>query len=180
MNFLSWYINKLDTHPLIIKAISSVGIFALGDILCQKIENKIKEEKKDFDYIRMIKQSSFGFIAGPYLHLQYCIIIPYLFPLGKKLSTIKSVIYGLTLSDSIYNCGFYFFCDSFDGKFFDANTFVEKFIPTQILNIKVWGILQYINFSIIPIKYRVLYDNTLSINWNAYLSWVQNKVKKEN
>lgn len=179
MKALSWYIRKLETHPISTKAISSVMIFGLGDILCQKLENYLEEENKIFDYKRFIKQSSYGLIAGPYLHLQFCVIVPYLFPTTAKFHTLKSVIYALTVSDSFYNCGFYLYCDALDGKFFQLNTFVEKFIPTQIVNLKVWPVLQYINFSIVPVKFRVLYDNTLSIFWNAYLSWIQNNLKKK-
>lgn len=174
--FLLWYSNRLESHPLTTKAISSVMIFALGDFLCQNIERHIQTDtrKNKIDYKRLIKQSSYGFFAGPYLHLQFCLVIPWLFPATSKFYIIKSVIYALTISDSIYNCGFYFYCDALNGNFFKIQTFVDKFIPTQILNLKVWPIFQYINFSLIPIKYRVLYDNTLAIFWNAYLSWVEN------
>jgi len=180
MKSLAWYTNKLETHPLSTKAVSSVLIFALGDVLCQKIEKNIQNIDKEFDYKRLIKQSSYGLFVGPYLHFQFCLVIPYLFPAGTKFNTTKSVLYALTISDSIYNCGFYVYCDALEGKFFQINTFVEKFIPTQILNLKIWPILQYINFSIIPVKYRVLFDNTLSVFWNAYLSWIQNKKAKAN
>jgi len=177
---LIWYSIKLETRPLTTKAISSILIFALGDILCQKIENNIqKQNKKSLDFRRLIKQSSYGLLAGPYLHLQFCLIIPYLFPATAKLHTIKSVLYALTISDSIYNCGFYVYCDALEGKFLQPNSFFEKFIPTQILNFKIWPVLQYINFSVVPVKYRVLFDNTLSVFWNAYLSWVQNLLKEE-
>ena len=182
MNLISWYVNRLESHPYLSKSISSVFIFSLGDILCQKIENRINNTKTNrLDINRLIKQSSYGVFAGTYLHIQFCVIIPYLFPISTNYRSLKSVAYALTISDSIYNFGFYFYCDLLTGQSFKMKTtFCDKFIPTQILNLQVWPILQYINFSMIPIKFRVLYDNILSIFWNAYLSWIQNKNDKTN
>lgn len=182
MKSISWYTSKLDSNPITTKTISSIFIFAIGDFLCQKIENKIekKTQKKDFNWMRLIKQSSYGLLAGPYLHLQFCRIIPAIFPSTAKLHVFKSVFYALTVSDAIYNCGFYVYCDALNGEFFKAKTFFEKFVPTQMLNLQVWPVFQYVNFSLVPIKYRVLYDNMLAVFWNAYLSYVQNNMEKAN
>jgi len=40
----------------------------------------------------------------------------------------------------------------------------------------VWPIAQVINFSILPTKYRILYDNTISLGYDVYTSYIYNEV----
>ena len=79
MNAIKWYGSKLDSHPLTTKCITSFITFGCGDLICQTLEKKYGKLKK-YDSIRFLKQASFGVIATPYFHLQFCVIIPYLFP----------------------------------------------------------------------------------------------------
>ena len=37
-------------------------------------------------------------------------------------------------------------------------------------NWKVWPAVQCLNFSIVPLEYRLLFVNVISLGWNAYLS----------
>ena len=57
--------------------------------------------------------------------------------------------------------------------------FNKKYIPTMIANCKFWPIISTINFTLIPIQYRVLFDNFGSIFWNIYLSFIQNKKEEK-
>ena len=37
-------------------------------------------------------------------------------------------------------------------------------------NWKVWPVVQCLNFSIVPLQYRLLFVNVVALGWNAYLS----------
>lgn len=39
-------------------------------------------------------------------------------------------------------------------------------------NWMVWPFVQSINFTFVPLQFRVLFANLVSIGWNCYLSWV--------
>jgi protein Mpv17 len=39
-------------------------------------------------------------------------------------------------------------------------------------NWMVWPFVQVVNFSFVPLDYRVLFVNGLSIFWNCYLSYI--------
>lgn len=39
----------------------------------------------------------------------------------------------------------------------------------------VTEMVQIINFSLVPVKFQVLFANFVSLIWNAYLSWATNR-----
>lgn len=51
----------------------------------------------------------------------------------------------------------------------------EKFIRLYKAEWIVWPTAQIINFWILPLKYRVLYDNTISLGYDVYTSMVINE-----
>jgi hypothetical protein len=175
---ITWYSNVLRTRPIVSKSASAIFIFGVGDYLCQVMELRILKKPGKIDIKRILKQSLFGFVVAPYLHLQYCQIIPKLFPGENTMSLIKSTVYAVTISDSLFNFSYFYFMNmcnsnkiSIDSS--TTNEVMQKFIPVQINNLKIWPILTGINFFLVPIQFRVLFDNILGIFWNIYLSWVE-------
>ena len=55
------------------------------------------------------------------------------------------------------------------------NELKQKLLPTFYTNLKVWPLLQLINFTLVPPQLQVLYINFMQIWWNAYLSFMKNK-----
>lgn len=47
--------------------------------------------------------------------------------------------------------------------------------PALQANWVVWPVVQYINFTFLPLQYRLFFANIVSIGWNSYLSWVNNQ-----
>lgn len=179
MMVLKWYGNLLETKPIRTKCITTFITFGAGDLLCQYFEIKSKSKLK-YDYIRAFRQASFGFLISPYLHLQFSIIIPYLFPSGKRFTIIKSVIYHQTIVTGILIVAFFIYLDLLSGKSFDQ-TLKElriKFFQCLFASWSVWPVLMTINFSIIPVHWRLLFANFCGLFWNGYLSYMQNVQSK--
>ena len=175
------YNSLIDQQPLKTKSITCFFLFSFGDYICQKLELKYKLIA-EFSNKRCLMQGSFGLIGAPYLHLQYCKIMPYLFPENSKYIAFKSIVYSLTISDGLSNLMFYIYMDLISGKGFQKaiQESKKKFIVTMIANWQFWPLISTINFTLIPIQYRVLFDNLGSIFWNIYLSFIQNKKDKPN
>jgi peroxisomal membrane protein 2 len=175
-NLFRKYNYLIDSHPIKTKTATCFFIFGLGDYLCQKIELKF-EIIKEYSIKRCLLQGSFGIVAAPLLHLQFCYIIPRLFPEHLKYSIIKTLLYALTLNDGFFNFMFYFYMDLLSGKSFETTVteFKKKYPQTMIDNWKFWPVISGINFTYVPIQYRVLFDNFGCIFWNIYLSYMQNK-----
>lgn len=51
----------------------------------------------------------------------------------------------------------------------------EVYMTTYITDCVVWPPLQLINFSLVPLKYQVLYVNAVNLAWNTFLSLMANK-----
>ena len=47
--------------------------------------------------------------------------------------------------------------------------------PALKANWMLWPFVQVINFSFIPLQHRVFFANIVSIGWNSYLSWINNR-----
>jgi len=47
-------------------------------------------------------------------------------------------------------------------------------LPPQA-NYKIWPLANLINFSVVPLKFRVLFANVISVFWNMYLSAASNR-----
>mmetsp|Transcript_3792 Transcript_3792/g.6473 ORF Transcript_3792/g.6473 Transcript_3792/m.6473 type:complete len:109 (-) Transcript_3792:206-532(-) len=104
----------------------------------------------------------YGLLAnGPALHYTYSKIIPMLGPqkcykaIGKKLLFTQTVFSFISISS------FYVFLSQCEGKSAQGtcDELQEKLWPTFRTNLKVWPILQLINFTLIPPPLQVFYVN---------------------
>lgn len=178
MNCIHWYTRMLKEKPFTTKCITSFITFGLGDLICQSIESKYNKEikAKPYDFKRAFKQASFGVFITPYLHIQFNIIMPKLFPKPGYLNLCKLLLYDQTINASIFIFCFFSYIDYFNNVNFRtslSNTLL-KFPPTLIANWKLWPAAQFINFTVVPAEYRVFFANIIGIVWNTYLSYVQN------
>eukprot|EP00340_Litonotus_pictus_P003609 CAMPEP_0170515424 /NCGR_PEP_ID=MMETSP0209-20121228/1859_1 /TAXON_ID=665100 ORGANISM="Litonotus pictus, Strain P1" /NCGR_SAMPLE_ID=MMETSP0209 /ASSEMBLY_ACC=CAM_ASM_000301 /LENGTH=123 /DNA_ID=CAMNT_0010799907 /DNA_START=267 /DNA_END=635 /DNA_ORIENTATION=- len=107
-----------------------------------------------------------------------------------KYSFILSLIYAVTISDGIFNYAFFIYMhyanskmkageESSIWKSIKSKDVLEKFIPVQINNVKVWPFLTGFNFYFMPMQYRVLTDNVFCTFWNIYLSYVENNTQTQ-
>ncbi len=178
MKCIAWYNKHFEKRPLVTQLVSGFAVFGLGDYLSQIIENKYLNKSDKIKYKRILKNAVSGTVLTPYLHLQYCIIIPRLFPDHKKYALVKSVAYAVLISDCVFNL-FYFILMSLINRDRNSPTslhkeVMDKFVPTQILSMKIWPFLTTFNFYYLPMQFRVLFDNVAGIGWAWYLSYVEN------
>ena len=51
----------------------------------------------------------------------------------------------------------------------------QEFKHTYITDVLIWSPIQLINFRYLPVLYQPILVNSVSVFWNGYLSYVQNK-----
>ena len=194
MGFVKWYTRMLKEKPFLTKSISSFLALGSGDLLCQFLEINYFRKFTDIDsaenvnltqeynYKRALKQSTFGFVMSPYLHLNYNIIIPYLFPGSGITNLVKSVAYNQCVHSMFCTMVFFTYIDFLNGVEFkkSLNNAIYKVPFTVIANFKVWIPAQMINLSIMPLEYRVLFTNMVGVIWGCYLSYSQNVIANRN
>lgn len=179
-----WEIYKscLAKKPLLTKSVTSSVIMSVSDVLCQRLEQNIMqqvtEEKKDQDWRRTADVATTGFIySGPISHTWYAIL--------EFVVTVEDKLLGLVLRMLLD--AFIFSPVAVTG-YFTMRTILEGGGPSNIsaklqssflwalfASWKFWPCANIINFTCVPLEYRVLYNNMLSLFWNGYLSFVNNR-----
>ncbi|XP_030571487.1 mpv17-like protein 2 [Drosophila novamexicana] len=156
----------------------SISLSMLGDTMEQSYE-RFTGQIEGWDRTRTLRMGISGFTVGIVCHYWYQ-WLDYYYP--KR--TLKTVVHKILLDQ--------FICSPFYiGVFFltmgllEDNTWeeVKEEIKDKALILykaewTVWPVAQLINFFFISPKYRVLYDNTVSLGYDVYTSRVKYKKKE--
>ena len=175
--FTSWYSKSLERRPILTKCSTAAAISCLGDVICQTIDKK-KDEK--YDIKRNVQFSSIGFFfVAPMLHLNYSKILPFLFPSGVKYEALKKLAFDQSIFASIMTAGFFCLINCIEGNGIQKgiNDTKEKYLTTMMVNWKLWIPASFVNFTIMPNQYQVLFANCVSVIYNIMLSSIHNKDK---
>jgi hypothetical protein len=162
-------------HPLVTKSVTSSVLTAFSDAICQQLTKGAagQQTKTKFDYKRSLHVAITGFVwSGPVTHNWYSIL--------EKIVTIKNPVGGLMariiLDAIIFSpvtvCG-YFTCRSIlegSGVAGIRDKLNTRFVTAVTGAWKFWPAANIINFGLVPVEFRVLYSNVLSLFWTGYLT----------
>ncbi|KAL1529253.1 hypothetical protein AB1Y20_000207 [Prymnesium parvum] len=171
------YEESLDAKPLLMKALTSMVGFALGDILAQNFIQK----GDSFDWARFFRLTSFGFLVhGTTSHYFYGFLDGKIPGTGAK-PVFSKVFIDQVLWNPIFGIMFFSYVAAFELKGIGyVKDKVQNELLTQVFGSwKVWPLAHAINFRFIPSSQRVLYINTIQIGYNCFLSLIANRAKKE-
>jgi len=181
-------VNVLFKKNLFVTNLSiSVGLSAFGDYLQQKYENRNKtsghtiatKELKSSDIKWNIKRTcnmsmSFGLTSGFLCHFWYN-FLDRMYP-GKGIK----IVFKKIISDQIIFSPICIVACLSVACFMKGadqeRTYKEIVFKGTKLYIAEWAIwppAQFINFYFLPTRYRVLYDNCISLVYDVYSSHVQ-------
>ena len=183
----SWgiYSKLLMEKPLLTKSITSCATNAFSDVLCQNLIITTKEEEGDtstskslsIDKRRLGQAAVTGLIwSGPITHYWYKILF------GKLTISINDPIIGLVvqiLLDSIIFSpitvsGYFTLRSIMEGSGIEGikDKLSTRLVKTVLGAWKFWPAANIVNFGFIPLEFRVLYMNIMSIFWSFYLTYV--------
>lgn len=91
----------------------------------------------------------------------------------KKLFTDQLLVSPICISQFFYSASL------LEGKSLAESTKIlkSKFLTVYITDWSVWPAAQFLNFFFIPLQYRVLYINVMTMFYNCYLCYVKNQKK---
>jgi hypothetical protein len=161
------YLYYLEKYPIRTKCLTSCAIFSTSEVISQVI---LPEKSGKFNYGRVVKMGLFGLcFHGLFFH-HYFKFLEKLF--HGKHSFIKKLVF-----DQVFCAPFINFVIITYSKMYDGETFqnVIDFLKkefTQILlaNYYLWPAAQALNFKVIPINLRVLFNNMVGLLWVTILS----------
>jgi hypothetical protein len=181
------YKSMLSQHPLATKSVTSSVLMTFSDAICQQLTKGgaaaaagQQHHKTTFDYKRSCHVAITGFVwSGPVTHNWYSIL--------EKIVTIKNPIGGLVarivLDAIIFSpvtvCG-YFTCRSIlegSGVAGIRDKLSSRFVTAVTGAWKFWPAANIFNFGLVPVEFRVLYSNVLSLFWTGYLTLLNAKEK---
>lgn len=166
---LDCYIARLTTNPLATKASTSALLFGLGDVITQSFFSK-----EDFDLGRIARMSTIGgCVVGPSLHLWYGALNSVLPGVAVKTVACRLVLDQFVFAP-VFVGVFFGSLNVLEGKnFASLSTQLDlHYYDTLVSNWKVWIPAQIVNFAYVPVRFQVLFANSVGLCWNSYLSWV--------
>lgn len=203
-SFRVFYDECLRKQPLLTKCVTSGILFGVGDRLAQHLEGRSaaaiesqtedqdqqlvdkfvdyeKEHKDESDAAlqsakrtaRMMLWGGLGF--APIAHAWYN-FIEKLAPGSTAMAVAKKIAMDQVFFAPSISTTFYMVTQSLEGKSLtDAfQVAKEKVPPTLRVNYMVWPLVHLFTFNFVPLQYRILYINFVSIGWSTFLSQMTN------
>lgn len=152
----------------------SISLSGVGDFIEQQYEI-FKKEMNKWDRKRTSQMSISGMTVGVFCHHWYKVLDKKL-P-GRTINVVlKKVFIDQTVASPIVIFIFFLTLGTLRKSSFRemGNEIKDKAITLYSAEWVVWPPAQLINFYILPPRYRVLYDNSISLGYDVFTSNVIN------
>lgn len=151
----------------------TASLSSLGDIMQQSYEIAIHRQE-NWNKTRTFHVSITGLVLGPPCHFWYKFLDNYLPGRAPNVIIKKLVL------DQIFCAPVMIFLFLTTLGFLEKSSLQEMLVefqecgrPLLLADWLVWPPAQVINFYFLPNRYRVLYDNTISLGFDIYYSFVK-------
>ncbi|OXV06348.1 hypothetical protein Egran_05885 [Elaphomyces granulatus] len=170
---LQWYRMKLATQPLLTSTITTAALFGAGDILAQQLVDRKGFQNHDFPRTgRMVLYG--GAIFGPAATTWYSFLQRNVILRRPGTTLVARVVADQVLFTPLHLFAFLSSMSILEGS--DPVEKVQKsFLSSYKANLALWPAVQLANFSLVPLEYRVLVVNLVSLGWNCFLSLINSK-----
>ncbi|XP_052763091.1 protein Mpv17-like isoform X3 [Mya arenaria] len=177
MPFRLWraYQTALHVHPVKTAAFSAGALMGLGDAIAQLVLED--RPVSMYDVKRSARFFFFGTVlAGPVFSLWYTRLAT---SFGHtKYASLKMVACDQLLFAPPFLAYFLTVMELLKGdRLPEIKAKLQDDYPDIIkTNYKIWPAVQALNFTFVPVTYRVLVVNLVAVGWNTYLAWMSEKV----
>lgn len=169
--FLKWYLQKLDTNPIITKSISASLIYTSADITSQMITMQPDES---FDLFRMTRLFTYALlITGPCQHYWFGYLSK-IMPQKNLFTTLSKMLMGQAIYGPCMNTIFFSYNATLRGE--NGHEIVARLkrdlLPTLKNSIVYWPICDFMTFMFVPVNLQPLVTSSLAYLWLIYLSYM--------
>ncbi|XP_038206393.1 mpv17-like protein 2 [Zerene cesonia] len=151
----------------------SISLSAVGDLLEQTYEVYTKDMDK-YDFKRTMHMGFSGAAVGVLCHHWYKVLDRFI--IGKTTDmVIKKLLLDQLIFSPIMIVTFFGSLALLEENPVDnfKDEVKDKFVTLYQAEWMVWPPAQIINFYFLPTRFRVLYDNTISLGYDVYTSQVK-------
>jgi len=177
-----FYKHMLQYSPIPTKATTAAVLSFLGNVITQKVF----EKNPQMNYNRAVKFVVYASLITPISHYWYK-LLDSLFPKDKSRDSDENkiidgtVLKKLALDELLYDpfCIVFFF--SIIGLLERQNLeqikskIVKDYWQTQKMSWKVWPVVQFVNFAVVPDNMRILFINLVGFFWGIFLQVMAGK-----
>eukprot|EP00536_Pseudo-nitzschia_multiseries_P006531 jgi/Psemu1/193251/e_gw1.139.28.1 len=178
----------LVAKPLVTKSITSSCIMGASDVMCQKVVARATPEEErpsKLDSTRILHVAITGSLwSGPITHYWY-IVLEKMYGAIAKAANIQDPVVGLvirlildsTIFSSVTISGYFTVRSFLEGTGLKgaSEKVRTRFLTTLFGAWKFWPLANAVNFWFVPMQFRVLYMNVLSLFWTGWLTYVNSK-----
>ena len=160
-------------YLLLTNTVITVSLSGTGDALQQYYE-KLQKRQKHWHPVRTSHVCWTGAVIGPMCHYWYCFLEDIL-PGRTIIPVVKKLFLDQVLFTPVYISVFLVMLSCFERATFAEMTRDLRHKGTVLLKADwiVWPPAQLVNFSLLPVQFRVLYDNAVSLGFDCYYSHVK-------
>ncbi|KAK7113881.1 mpv17-like protein 2 [Littorina saxatilis] len=151
----------------------TVSLSITGDILQQWYQAKTKRKDVGWDKLRTLRMAGTGLLIGPLVHFWYIFLDRWL-P-GRTFGTLcKKIALDQLVCSPFYVSLFILSLGVMEKKNWAdiKKDFADKGSVLYVAEWVVWPPAQVFNFYFLPTRYRVLYDNSISMVFDTFWSYV--------
>lgn len=176
--FFNWYQGRLLTRPILTKSCTAFCTSFLGDSLSQYISEKSHHLSfwVNWNIKRSLKVGFYGFAyLAPLLHY-YFGFMNKICPARTLIPIVKKLLFDQTIS-TCYIISSFFVINTLlmGGTLQQAKDKVRHNLWTALQQSwKIWPFVMFLNYTFVPLHFQVLLNNTVSIFWSAYMSYLTN------
>ncbi|XP_047552904.1 peroxisomal membrane protein 2 isoform X1 [Lutra lutra] len=170
---LAQYLRLLRLYPVLTKAATSGILSALGNFLAQMIEKKWEKENcsQKLDVSGPLRYAIYGFFfTGPLSH--FYLFMEHWIPSEVPLAGVKRLLLDRLLFAPAFLLLFFLIMSFLEGK--DAAAVAvqirRRFWPALCVSWQVWTPAQFVNINYVPLQFRVLFANLVSLFWYMNLA----------
>lgn len=187
----SFYVKLLDDYPLATKSVTSFLVGGFGDVLAQSLELHWYSFPGRLNLGRSLTIALEGlFVSGPLLHFAYgwmdehLVLDQYVEDdiASKWIGCFLQVMFDLLVMDSIFVATLMVTSAVLQGRY--------KMIPQELrfdylpavrvswLSSLSMAPLQFFNFGLVPLTFRVMITNLEDVIWNAAVSHMAHRSRR--
>ncbi|ODV90430.1 hypothetical protein CANCADRAFT_13977, partial [Tortispora caseinolytica NRRL Y-17796] len=152
-------------------------LFATGGSIAQIINMRTDPDThQQFDWYKTLRLGLYGGLVFAPLAKRWMSFVQSKVQITTAGNTIKDTLARTFVDQSIFPCGIifcYFTINGLtDGKSIDEIKLHLKhhYVSTLLTNWTVWPVVQFVNYTFIPLARRLLFVNVFSLFWNVFLA----------
>ncbi len=156
----------------------AVGLSACGDLLQQYYE-RLCRRQVTWNSKRTRNVAISGLALGPACHYWY-LFLDRVFPGRRPAMIARKIFLDQVIISPVCVTVFVLTVGAFEGMYGKRllQELKEKGPPLLKAEWLVWPPVQLVNFCFLPTRFRVLYDNTVSLGFDCYYSYVMYRKDK--